>query len=264
MGDKFRADYYVTVYELARDGLVDKQIAKTLGIAQHTLRRWCVRRPALKKALDRGRAVRDGAGTKPTFHQYVYDHLPPHLKELWDEINACEDLENGIERIDALLKNHGKRARQHLFLYALTQSMFNQTQALRKLGIPKKTFESWVANDPTFAELMDEIHWYKENFFEQAFIGRVAAGDTHAIIHAVKTKCRNRGYNEKIEIEHTGMVEQRHTVSILDLDLDVETRHKVLLAMRAQKKLEKPTTIIDQPPRALLPAAAGGNGRVGA
>jgi hypothetical protein len=156
------------------------------------------------------------------------------LRELWDEINECEHLENGVERVEALLKGHGIRARQHLFLYALTQSMFNVSQSLRKLGISRKTFENWVANDPDFAELMDEIHWYKENFFEQAFIGRVAAGDTHAIIHAVKTKCRSRGYNDKVEIEHSGTITHENTVSIVDLDLPAETRRQVLDALRAK------------------------------
>jgi len=82
---------------------------------------------------------------------------------------------------------------------------------------------------------VDEIHWHKANYFESAFIGRVAAGDTPAIIHAVKTKCRHRGYNDKIEVEHSGTIGNEHTFSITDLDLDVDTRKKVLEALR--KKL---------------------------
>jgi hypothetical protein len=241
MSDKFEATMYVTAYELARDGLSDEQIGRTLGVAGKTFRAWCAKRPALADAVARGRHARD-PGEQFTFHQYIYDHLSPHLRELWDEINECEHLENGVERIEALLRGHGIRARQHLFLYALTQSMFNVSQSLRKLGIPRKTFENWVANDPDFAELMDEIHWYKENFFEQAFIGRVAAGDTHAIIHAVKTKCRDRGYNEKIEVEHTGSIATEHRVSIVDLDLPVDVRRAVLDALREKMAVDEKYT----------------------
>ncbi|MBU0846523.1 hypothetical protein KKH23_04985 [Patescibacteria group bacterium] len=232
---KFENTMYVTAYELARDGLPDKQIAQALGVAQNTLVAWCRYRPALADALARGRRHRD-PGNELTFHQYIYDHLSPNLKDLWDEINECEELENGMERMEALFKYHGKRARQHLFVYSLTQSMFNISQSLRKLGIPRKTYEGWCANDPEFHELMDEIHWHKKNFFEQAFIGRVACGDTAAVIHAVKTKCRDRGYSEKIEIEHTGTLQHEHTIRIVDLDLDLETRKKVLDALRAKQQ----------------------------
>lgn len=235
MPDKFDDNMYVTVYELARDGLSDEQIGKSLGVQGQTFRNWCAKRPALTNALARGRHARE-PGDDFTFHQYIFDHLSPHLQELWRDINECEELENGVERIEALLGTHGIRARQHLFIYSLTQSAFNISQSLRKLCIPRKTYESWCANDPDFAELMDEIHWHKKNFFEQAFISRVAAGDTHAVIHAVKTKCRDRGYSEKVEIVHSGTVEHRHTVSLLDLDLPVDVRRVVLDALRERQK----------------------------
>jgi hypothetical protein len=228
---------YVTAYELARDGMKDQQIGKALGVAGLTFRRWRERDLALADAVARGRHRRD-PGDEITFHQYIYDHLSPHLRKLWEEINECEELENGVERIEALLSNHGIRARQHLFLYSLTQSMFNVSQSLRKLCIPRKTYDSWCINDPDFHELMDEIHWHKENFFEQAFIGRVQSGDTPAIIHAVKTKCRHRGYNDKIEIEHSGTITSEHVINIAELDLDVETRRRVLAAIR-KKAAEK-------------------------
>lgn len=235
VSDKFKPTMYVTAYELARSGLSDEQIGRSLGVTGGTLRVWCARRPAFADAISRGRRALT-PDESFTFHQYIYDHLSPNLRELWDEINACETLENGIERAEALLAHAGVRARQHLFIYALTQSAFNASQSLRKLCIPRKTFESWCANDPDFAELLDEIHWHKKNFFEQAFIGRVAAGDTHAIIHAVKTKCRDRGYSEKVEVVHSGTVEHRHTVSLAELDLDIDTRRAVLDALRRRNK----------------------------
>lgn len=229
--DKFQPTMYVTAYELARDGLSDKQIALTMGVAAITLRGWCRRYPALADAIARGRRRRE-PGNEFTFHEYVFDHLSPDLKDVWKEINACQELPNAVERIEALLANHGVRGRQHLFIYALTQSMFNVSQSLRKLNVPRKTYESWRANDPEFAQLIDELEWHKKNFFETAFIGRVAAGDTNAIIHAAKTKLRDRGYNEKIEVEHTGTVAHQHSIAITDLNLDVETRRAVLEALR--------------------------------
>lgn len=225
---------YVTVYELARDGFSDNQIAKTIGVILNTLHTWCRQKPALADAIARGRGINKKANTA-VFHEYVYNHLSSDLRELWDKIHACEKEKNGVERVNALLKDQGRQTRQHLFIYALTQSAFNTSRALRMVGIPRRTFEQWCSRDPDFAELVDEIHWHKQNFFEQAFIARVAAGDTSAVIHAVKTKCRDRGYNEKIEIEHTGTVKHQHTIAINELDLDAETLNKILIALRAKQ-----------------------------
>jgi len=232
MPDKFKNTMYVDTYELARSGMSDEQIAGSLGVAGKTFRTWVARKPALADALTRGRSP-SGLAEADTFHDYIYNHLSPEHKLLWDEIHESETLPNGYERVEALLSKHGKRTRQQLFLYALTQSMFNVSQSLRRLGIPRKTYESWRANDPEFSELLDEIHWHKKNFFEQAFITRVAAGDTAATIHAAKTFLRDRGYNEKIEIEHTGNITTTEVVvNVAELDLDIDTRRTLLQALQ--------------------------------
>lgn len=236
---KFEPTMYVTAYELARDGLSDKQVAQSLGVSGATFARWCSSDATLADAVSRGRSLRV-PGKELTFHEYVYDHLSPELRGLWDKINECEHLTNARERTEALLAGHGVRVRQHLFLYALTQSMFNVSRSLRKLGISRKCYDNWRTSDPEFHDLMEEIHWYKANFFEQAFIGRVVAGDTLAILHAVKTKCRDRGYNEKIEVEHTGTINHQHTVAVADLDLPVEVRKAVLDALRRHQQADAP------------------------
>lgn len=234
VADKFEDTMYVTAFELARDGLSDAQIAKTLGVTGPTLTAWVRKRPALGEAISRGRWRRD-PGDEYTFHEYIYQHLDPHLQELWDEINACQDLDSPRERVEALLRGHGIKARQHLFLHALVTSAFNVSKSLRLLCIPRKTYEHWVASDPDFQDLVNEINWHKDNFFEQAFMGRVAAGDTAAVIHAAKTKLRHRGYNEKHEVEITGSISHTHTVDITALDLPVEVRRVVLDALRSHK-----------------------------
>lgn len=234
MSDKFNATMYVTAYELARDGFADDFIGKSLGVTGNTFRNWVRQKPALADAVARGRGVHK-KNNETTFHEYIYGHLSPNLRDLWDQIHACEKEQNGVERIALLLANKGEQTLQQLFIYSLTQSAFNTSRSLRKIGISRKKFDGWCKNDPDFAELIDEIHWHKKNFFEQAFITRVAAGDTSAVIHAVKTKCRDRGYNEKIEIEHTGTVNHQHTIAITELNLDTETLHKILLAYRARQ-----------------------------
>lgn len=233
--DKFEDTMYVTAYQYARDGMSDEQIGKALGVSGPTFRRWCGDNDALADAVARGRAVVDGQDGI-TFPEYVYRHLPPDLRALWDEINECAELDNGFERVEALLKNGGIRARQHLFIHALAQSCFNVSASMRRLHVTRKMYDNWRANDPEFATLIDEMHFHKKNFFETAFIGRVAAGDTAAILHAVRSQLGDRGYNDKIQIEHSGTVEHRHTVDVTELGLTLDVLVTIREAMRAKRE----------------------------
>lgn len=233
---KFEKTMYVTAFQYARDGMSDNLIGKALGVSGVTFRRWCDNDYALADAVARGRETIDGQDAM-TFPDYVYRHLSPHLRDLWDEINECEQLENGFERVEALLVNGGMRARQHLFIHALAQSCFNVSQSMRKLNISRRMYDYWRTSDPKFAELLDEMHWHKHNFFETAFIGRVAAGDTAAILHAVRSQLGSRGYNDKVQVEHSGTVEHRHTVDVTDLDLPIDIRKQILAALREKQEV---------------------------
>lgn len=242
---------YVTAYQYARDGMSDEQIAQSLGVAGVTFRRWCANDPALEDAVARGREPVAGQGTV-TFSDYIYQHLPQHLRDLWDEIHECAALENGVERAEALLRRGGKQARQHLFIHALATTGFNVSKAMRLVNVSRKSLDNWTANDPAFAELMDELHWHKDNFFETAFINRVRAGDTAAIIHAAKSKLAHRGYNERVVVEHTGTVNHSHTIDITDLDLPLACRVQIREAIRQKTEAERggggaPLTIEAEP-----------------
>lgn len=234
MKTKFQPKFYVIVYELARDGLPEEQMAQIIGVSRRTFLDWKKEVPAFQDALDRGRKRRNPDGAT-NFKEYIYNHLDPELQRVWNQINAVADTESGVDQVKLILAGQGKTAKQHLFLYALTQSMFNVSQSLRRIGLTRKDLEHWIQRDPDFATLMQEIHWHKQNFFETAFIGRVQSGDTAAILHAVKTQCKDRGYNDKIEIEHTGTIRAEHTINTADLDLDPETRLKIIEAIKKKQ-----------------------------
>lgn len=242
VADKFQKTYYVTTYELARDGMANKQIAKALGVAQPTFDRWLGKDPALQDALARGRRGREHLDTY-AFHDYVYDRLPPELRAVWDQLDECEQLKSGVERVEAIMAHTGIRARQHLFIYALTQSGFNISQSCKKLNIPRKAFDSWCSNDPDFAALVDELHVHKKDFFENAFINQVRQGNTLCILHGVRTQCRDRGYGDKLAVELSGSVQHSHThtINILDLQLPVEVRQAILAAMRLHTQNQQKT-----------------------
>ncbi len=235
---KFHPEMYVAAFELSRGGMSCAGIAKALGVAPKTFQLWCRVKPALGKAVQRGRRGR-APGEEFNFHEYVFEQLSPHLQEVWVEIHRSELETNGTAMVEAMLANQGKRVRQQLFIYALTSSNFNVSQSLRRLNIPRKTYESWVANDTEFAELMSEIQWHKKNFFEAAGMALVARGDVPMTMFALKTQCRDRGWGEKTEIVHSGEVKASAevTVKIEELDLDIDTRQALLVAMRKRQSI---------------------------
>lgn len=241
--NKFKDDYYVDSYRLAKEGMRNNEIAGALGTTLTTFKKWIIKYPALKKALKEARI-----GNNPqkvfSFQDYVYNQLPEELKTLWDEIHAIDELENGVELIEEVLKGTPTRTRQYLFIHAMVSSMFNVSRSLAKLNITKRIYYHWCDSDPDFAELVRELIWHKDNFFEQALMGRVAAGDTSAILHVAKTKLGYRGYSDKIEVHHTGQVEHKHTVELTELDLPIEVRKVILEALRVH---QGETKLIDNP-----------------
>lgn len=241
---KWHEGMYLEAYELARSGMSTSNIHRTLGVSQPTWEKWCRQHPYLLECIKRGRGSdgqSKGAGATQRFTDYVYGQLPEHLRRLWDEINACEKANDCYERVQALLANEGYRTRQHMFIHALIDSNFNTNQALRKCGITRGQFMGWQKNDPDFITLLDEIHWYKGNFFEHALMKLVAAGETSAVIFANKTYNRDRGYAERVTVD--GNVSHDHThahipIPVEVLNLDLETRKKVLAAMRGAPRTE--------------------------
>lgn len=230
----WKDDYYVRAYTLARQGMPDRRIAGAIGVTSGTFKRWVEEHPALRRALKQARGEK-ARNFQASFREYVYRALTPELQEVWDDINACENEPSGIARIEALLADRGKRARQHLFLYALVDSNFNASEACRKISISRGTLDSWIASDPDFGRIIDEMHWHKGNLFEQSLIDLVKDGDTKAVIFANRTYNRGRGYNEKLEVEHSGVVNHVHTIEIDSLNLPLEVKTAVLQAVRNKR-----------------------------
>lgn len=231
-------EHYVTAYELARSGFSDAKIREAMGVSEKTWLRWKKVKPAFRQAIERGRKYSGHAAGKTTFRDYVYDRLPDDLKELWDQLEECEREKNGIKRMEALLENAGKGARQHLFLYALVHHNFNPSQACRSVNISRRTFDHWCTHDPDFQRLVDEIHWHKKNFYEQALVERIKEGDVACTIFANRTFNKDRGYSEKFEVDLQGKVEHTHKIIPLDaLDLPLETRRQILQAYREKQAL---------------------------
>lgn len=253
---KFHDDHYVTAYCLAKEGMTDEGIAHAIGVSQSLFHKWVKANPSLRKALERGREPNERI-----LASYIYNKLDVKLQKIWDEIDECESLDNPLERIEAILSKNGKKVRQHLFLFALTQSTFNVSDSLRKLNMSRGMLDRWMKDDPDFAELFEQMNWHKDNFFEAAFTRAVRRGEPGAVIHAAKTKLRNRGYGDKLEIEHSGTITMKDAVPVTALNLAPEVLRLILDALRAHKAAntqtvrEKPVDALESRPMPLAESA---------
>lgn len=234
----WKDEFVLTGYDLAREGLAESHIAKALGVSKPTLIEWKRKKPLFRRALARGKNFSKGTKGTITFADYVYRRLPAELQDVWDRINRLSKCKTARERIDAIMANQGKQARQHLFIHAWIQHNFSISRAMRTCGLSRALFELWK-RDPEFLKLVNEIEFHKKNFFEDQLIGLVRNGDTSATIFVNKTYNRDRGYGEKVQVEHTGTIQHSHAlVSLEDLDLPLETRKEILAAIRKRKQVE--------------------------
>lgn len=244
----FREEMIFDIFDYCRCGMSMQEIGRRLGVSSLALIKWKRTRPLVKMAIERGREIYGANDQTKTFTDYVYKQLPDHLQKLWREIQAVEASRVGRTRVMALLDDVGKRNRQHLFMYAYCRRNFNASRACHALGISYKMLGTWK-EEPEFAELLDELHWHKKNFFEDSLIRSVRKGETAAVIFANKTLNRDRGYQDKTQIEVSGTIEHKHghIVSIESLGLDLATQRLLLERLRLTKEEEEAKTITVAP-----------------
>lgn len=236
---KWDPAFYVLSYQLAKDGLSDKEIAQTIGVSSLTFGNWKQKRPALESALEQARDTTQ-KGSIQTFEDYVYNRLPENLKDYWNEIQKCSKGRTSTARMEGMFSDAGKRVRQQLFIHAYISSNFNPSEALRKLNLTRRTLNKWVAEEPEFSDLMDEIMWHKKNFFESSLVKLIKKGNALATIFANKTVNRDRGYGDKIDLNVQGEITHNiNYISVDKLDLPLSVRKQILVAIRKQKTLRQ-------------------------
>lgn len=234
--------FYVQIYKLMVSGHNRKQIAEILGVSPSTLSKWEDDRPALADAMREAEAVRKPSDS---FADYVYRQLPKELQAVWDELTELDDIENPV-RMSEYMTAQPERVQKYLFIHALVTGRFNPSEACRKIGVSKRKYEKWCILDQEFAQLIEEVLWHKKNFCESALMQKVIEGDTSAVLFANKTVNRDRGYNEKTEIDFRATILNAH-VDIDELGLNPETKRALLDSIRS-KKLKDSGNLIDMIP----------------
>lgn len=225
---KWKDEHLATIYRLARAGYSDVKIQEALGIAHRTWQAWCKRRPQVRVMLEQGRKREEGE-----FYEYVHERLPAELQARWEHLIASEKLTLDLHRLDGL----AVRQQQALYLHALVHHNFIPSRARRTCGLTKEKVERWAREDPGFRKLEEEVHEAKKDYFEWALMDLVARRETAAVIFANKTYNRDRGYNERVQVDVKS--DDRHALEELGT-LSVEQKRLLLEAIEqaARPKLD--------------------------
>lgn len=73
------------------------------------------------------------------------------------------------------------------------------TEAIKKVKISRGTFYNYLRDDTEFKERVHEITEAQIDWVESKFLQKIEKLDTAALIFYLKTKARDRGYQERIE-----------------------------------------------------------------
>lgn len=230
---KWKDEFYVDVYELARHGVSEARIAAKIGVTPQAFAKWKKNRPALVDAIERGRR-REKRSAAEDYVDFLKNRLSEEAKETLDRLTEYQAEGNPIAKIERLFAKHGKQARQLAFLLALPANAWNVARACRAANVDRSTFDRWAVNDADFARLVAEAYEARKDAYEEFLYRASEAGDVSAILFANRTLNRDRGYSDKVEIEKT--VNHRHvhvhSIDVGSLPLGLKTRKRLLAAAR--------------------------------
>ena len=109
-------------------------------------------------------------------------------------------------------------AKKKKFLEAYEMAFGNISRACKAVNMSRQTFYQWKAADAKFAQALVDLEPQEifVDFAENALVKKIQDGDTTAIIFALKTKGKKRGYVER----------QEHGIDLMNpifnaIDLDV-------------------------------------------
>lgn len=238
---KWKDEFLFTCCLLAAEGASDGMLATSLGVSSQTFSNWKRKNKLLQEALKKGKQFRKDKA--PTFRDKALAQLPPNLKDLFLEIERCATDDSLYQRVKATTADLGKKGRQQLFLAAWYAYSFNMTEACYFAGVRRDTMAIWLREDLEFSELFRMLDEIRIDFYESKLTQAIASGDTAATIFAMRTKGRNRGYSEKIEVDINTTANNTNdaTLSVQELmsRVNVQAKREILKVLREHKSIQQ-------------------------
>ncbi len=131
-------------------------------------------------------------------------------------------METGIEKTEKKVTKSDIQKRA--MVEALEQSLGIVTNACRAVGITRKTHYEWLKLDEDYRNRVNDISEMALDFVESQLYKQIKEGEISPTIFFLKTKGKSRGYIERIEQEHSGGMENKLEIVIVDSGAPLRTR----------------------------------------
>ena len=96
------------------------------------------------------------------------------------------------------------RGKKKLMVETLNNHLGMITAACRQVGIHRDTHYAWLKEDLNYKHWAEEAQLNLKDFGETALFKLIKEGNPMAVWNFNKTKNRDRGYGERLEIKHSG------------------------------------------------------------
>jgi hypothetical protein len=97
-----------------------------------------------------------------------------------------------------------KKDKKVEIIKALEKTMGIIHTACQMTNVARATFYRWINEDKEFAKEVEEIKDLQMDYVESKLIKNIGDGKETSIIFYLKTKGRNRGYSENLDITSKG------------------------------------------------------------
>jgi hypothetical protein len=213
------------IYDCARSGMTNKEIAVALGFGYETYELIFARSKIVRLATRRGRVERkkihkrdtNGKLVGKTAYEYIHEHLHPEVQKEWQDLFFAwknQDF-NAKEKLFNQIADKGTKHRQILFVQAYISTRFNASSAMAIVGVQKKELDKWQTQTQ-FQDLWNEIAVHRNAYFENKLFDLVDLGDSKATLF-VNERLNRETYGKELKL--TGQMEQQHTLKPDELDL---------------------------------------------
>tara|TARA_R100001015_G_C4633538_1_gene198646 strand:- start:3049 stop:3387 length:339 start_codon:yes stop_codon:yes gene_type:complete len=93
---------------------------------------------------------------------------------------------------------------KEILLEALEKSLGIVYTACERSNVSRATFYRWLETDKDFAQKVDDIQNFQLDFVESKLLKNIGDGKETSIIFYLKTRGRNRGYGENLDVTSKG------------------------------------------------------------
>lgn len=115
-----------------------------------------------------------------------------------------------------------KTDKKDQFLKHFSESLGIISTACKKTKITRQTFYNWCNSDGNFKQEVEQIQQEQGDFVESKLIENIKNNDTTAIIFYLKTKLKDRGYSNNVDITSNGKdLQTNFVIEVIDKTQDV-------------------------------------------